>query len=115
MGGGTWVYLGTFPFAKGSNSSQGVFLNNNSSSNRDVITADAVKFGGGMGNIARKPSDTDKEGNPVTPDFDVEPEISGYPRYTEGSRYWLQWAGFNDTIYSVNRNYTCLLYTSRCV
>jgi len=106
MGGGTWVYLGTFPFAKGSNSSQGVFLNNNSSSNKDVITADAVKFGGGMGNIARKPSDTDKDGNPVTPDFDVEPEISGYPRYTEGSRYWLQWAGFNDTIYSVNRNYT---------
>jgi hypothetical protein len=106
MGGGTWVYLGTFPFAKGSNNSQGVFLNNNSSSNRDVITADAVKFGGGMGNIARKPSDTDKDGNPVTPDFDVEPEISGYPRYTEGSRYWLQWAGFNDTIYSVNRNYT---------
>ena len=36
-------------------------------SNKDVITADAVKFGGGMGNIARKPSDTDKKGNPVTP------------------------------------------------
>lgn len=106
MGGGTWVYLGTFPFAKGSNDSQGVFLNNNSESNKDVITADAVKFGGGMGNIARKPSDTDKEGKPVVPDFDVEPEISGYPRFTEGARYWLQWAGFNDTIYSVNRNFT---------
>ncbi len=106
MGGGTWVYLGTFPFAKGSNDSQGVFLNNNSESNKDVITADAVKFGGGMGNIARKPSDTDKDGKPVVPDFDVEAEISGYPRFTEGARYWLQWAGFNDTIYSVNRNFT---------
>ena len=59
-----------------------------------------MKFGGGMGNMARKPNEV-KEG-----DFDVEAEVSGYPRFTEGSRYWLQWAGFVDTIYSRNLNTT---------
>ncbi|MCR5710815.1 MAG: xanthan lyase [Bacteroidales bacterium] len=98
MGGGTWVYLGRFQFRKGRHDNQGVFLSNIGAGG--VVTADAVKFGGGMGNMARKPNEV-KEG-----DFDVEPEISGYPRFTEGSRYWLQWAGFNDTIYSRNLNTT---------
>ena len=97
MGGGTWIYLGRFGFRKGVHEGQGVFLTNKG---QGVLTADAVKFGGGMGNMARKPNEV-KEG-----DFDVEAEISGYPRFTEGSRYWLQWAGFNDTIYSRNRNLT---------
>ena len=99
MGGGTWIYLGRFPFRKGRHSNQGVFLSN-LGDGRSVVTSDAVKFGGGMGNMARKPAEV-KEG-----DFDVEAEISGYPRFTEGSRYWLQWAGFNDTIYSRNHNLT---------
>ena len=98
MGGGTWIYLGTFCFRKGRHDNQGVFLSN--IGNGGIVTADAVKFGGGMGNIARKPLEV-KEG-----DFDIEAETSGYPRFTEGSRYWLQWAGFNDTIYSRNRGTT---------
>ncbi|MBV5331186.1 fibronectin type III domain-containing protein, partial [bacterium] len=28
------------------------------------------------------------------------PQISKFPRYTEGARYWLQWAGMPDSIYS---------------
>ncbi len=97
MGGGTWIYLGRFGFCKGAHEGQGVFLTNKG---EGILTADAVKFGGGMGNMARKPNEV-KEG-----DFDVEPEVSGYPRFTEGSRYWLQWAGFVDTIYSRNLNTT---------
>ena len=100
MGGSTWIYLGKFEFEKGRNPEQGVFLTNESSDAKAVITADAVKFGGGMGNIARKPALEDKDGNKIDVDFDVEPEISGYPRFTEGSRYWLQWAGYVDSVYS---------------
>ena len=99
MGGGTWIYLGRFQFKKGHHNDQGVFLSNLGDGST-VVTADAVKFGGGMGNMARKPAEV-KEG-----DFDIEAEVSGYPRFTEGSRYWLQWAGFNDTIYSRNRGAT---------
>ena len=99
MGGGTWIYLGRFGFSKGRHEAQGVFLSSRGKSG-SIVTADAVKFGGGMGNIAREPLET-KEGA-----YDFEPEISGYPRFTEGSRYWLQWAGFNDTIYSRNRGTT---------
>ena len=106
MGGGTWIYLGRFLFEKGRHSNQGVFLSNETGKTGNVVTADAVKFGGGMGNIARKPAEVDEEGKPIDVDFKVTPEISGYPRYTEGSRYWLQWAGFNDTIYSPNMGMT---------
>ncbi len=114
MGGGTWIYLGTFGFSKGQNEDQGVQLLNYSTEKGAVISADAVKFGGGMGNIARKPSESGFEPNrksssnePITKtviDLKVEPEISNYPRFTEGARYWLQWAGFNDTIYSPNKD-----------
>ena len=31
---------------------------------------------------------------------ELKPMTSGYPRYTEGARYWLQWAGVPDSIYS---------------
>lgn len=102
MGGGTWIYLGTFLFDKGANG-QGVYLTNfnkgaKSSKEVKVVTADGVKFGGGMGNIART----------VNPEknlpYAVEPFTSGYPRFTEGSRVWLQWAGFADTVYSQTNN-----------
>ena len=99
MGGRTWIYLGRFGFLKGKHQDQGVFLTN-LGDGRTVVTADAVKFGGGMGNIARSPLEVKPGAKPL------EPETSGYPRFTEGSRYWLQWAGFNDTIYSRNRGTT---------
>ncbi len=85
MGGGTWVYLGTFPFAQGKTTV--VELNNISNENNKVVTADAIKIGGGMGNVRR--------GSGMSAD------ISGYPRFTEGARYWLQWAGMPESVYSI--------------
>ncbi len=102
MGGGTWIYLGTFGFSKGA-ANQGVTLSNFTGRYGEVVTADAVKFGGGMGNIARNPYPTDENDKPRKFDFEAETEISGYPRWCEGSRSWLQWAGMNDTIYSTTR------------
>lgn len=74
MGGGTRTYLGTFTFDKGSKIDNCVMLTNQSHS-KGIITADAVRFGGGMGNIARGGT------------------TSGYPRALEGARYAAQWAG----------------------
>ena len=58
MGGGTWIYLGTFGFDAGkSNAGKGLFLSNRSEKTGRIVTADAVKIGGGMGNMARRISD----------------------------------------------------------
>ena len=87
MGAGTWIYLGTFEFEAGTNGC--VTLDNLVPKGHQVaegscISADAVKFGGGMGNISR---------NGV---------VSGMPRSAEGARYWLQWAGADTTVYYQN-------------
>lgn len=143
MGGGTWVYLGTFPLKKGYNQQEPiVVLSNQSSREGKTVTADAVKIGGGMGNIARSDSRTDIYLDPSTPEetdseyisglpqpeneedqeaidaineFNKKLEsakkaanngytpyfsTSGLPRYLEGARYWLQWAGFPEDVYS---------------
>ncbi len=112
ISGDTWVYLGRFRFAKGRSSQCRVVLSNFSSFSDKVVTADAVKIGGGMGNIARSPnadvviadtksSDSAQVRKIVTiPTEAIEPVTSGYPRYAEGARYWLQWAGMPDSIYS---------------
>lgn len=110
MGGGTWIFLGYFDFDKGRN--HRITLSNKSKRTGKIVTADAVKIGGGMGNIARMPhlegfekentksSETaSKKGN-IVPKISYIPETSGYPRYTEGARYWMQWAGVPDSIYS---------------
>lgn len=133
MGGGTWIYLGNFYFKKGVHPEAGkVVLAANSKGKNAVVTADAVRFGGGMGNIARP--DISYENEKVQPEpsplqtDSVKPEstvsgltannmpadenaprdslnndtvrlipthasVSGCPRYVEGARYWLQWAG----------------------
>lgn len=90
MGGGTWVYLGHFPFAKGKQSKPVVTLTNESEEKDAVVSADAVKIGGGMGNVARIAKGERR----------YDPIASGAPRFTEGSRYWLQWAGMPDSVYS---------------
>ncbi|MBK5721578.1 xanthan lyase [Dysgonomonas sp. Marseille-P4677] len=113
MGGSTWIFLGYFSFDKGVNNQCKVTLSNRSNKNGRIVTADAVKIGGGMGNIARLPhpdglvtentksSDSIQVGTVKTlPKIDYQPKISGYPRYTEGARYWLQWAGAPDSIYN---------------
>lgn len=87
MGGGTWVYLGTFDFGVDNPYDNCVFLSNQSNY-RGVITADCVRFGGGMGNVARtSPGMSTGSG-------------SGLPRFLEGSRYYAQWAGMPYTVYS---------------
>ncbi|MDE6409164.1 MAG: hypothetical protein K2K81_02820, partial [Muribaculaceae bacterium] len=148
MGGGTWIYLGTFPLEKGySDTEPVVTLSNVSSSDGAIVTADAIKIGGGMGNIARSDRRSDIYYDPSTPEDDIpedEEEIdeeteesdesdidaidnessaaaktqklaeapqlkrgtapkfstSGMPRWVEGARYWLQWAGFPESVYS---------------
>ena len=52
IGGGTWTYLGTFEFDAGMND-YGMVVLSNESAQDGVVCADAVRFGGGMGNIAR--------------------------------------------------------------
>lgn len=81
MGGGTWVYLGTFDFDEGCNGENCVTLSNYSK-NKGFVTTDAVRFGGGMGNITRGGS------------------VSGFARSFEGARYYAQWAGMNYDVYS---------------
>ncbi len=81
MGGGTWVYLGNFDFDKGFNSYNRVILSS-TSTKKGFVSADAVRFGGGMGNIERGGS------------------VSEMPRCLEGARYYAQWAGAPYSVYS---------------
>lgn len=162
MGGGTWIYLGTFPFESGYSDEEPVVTLTNLTDGQagTIVTADAVKIGGGMGNIARSPRRSDIYYDPSTPDKstvaqndeedeeneeiddesgdegddesidesgddiadhaeqegekpsqqkDQEPvkkgpaprfSTSGLPRFLEGARYWLHWAGFPEYVYS---------------
>ncbi|MCM1377627.1 MAG: hypothetical protein NC097_00420 [Clostridium sp.] len=169
MGGSTWIYLGTFPLTAGYSETEPVVTLTNLTNGKagTVVTADAVKIGGGMGNIARSNSRSDIYYDPSTPepavaqdtpdkkvaqgdtpddedadddedDDDDEDEndegdeslnedespdkedisipatpiappkkgnepvfrTSGLPRYLEGARYWLQWAGIPESVYS---------------
>ena len=100
MGGSTWVYLGTFEFAEGA--AGHVTLDNMTPKGHRMevgatVSADAVRFGGGMGNIARG----NKEIGDTT-SFIPEPMVSGLPRSAEGAKYWLQWAGADSTLYYQN-------------
>ncbi len=95
MGGGTWVYLGTFLFAKGKTEENCVQLTN-SSRHEGVVTADAVRFGGGIGNIARGKTPTDSSKAPDLFTFTT----SGKPRWAEASLYYTQWAGMPDSVYN---------------
>ena len=119
MGGGTWIYLGTFGFDAGKNNTCKVTLSNRSDKAGQIVTADAVKIGGGMGNIARRISEEGATDNLKSSDKTVnssnatgnttathqsayvtEYQKSGYPRFCEAARYWLQWAGIPDSVYS---------------
>lgn len=171
MGGSTWIYLGTFPLKKGYSDSEPVVTLTNVTDGEEglLVTADAVKIGGGMGNIARSNSRSDVFFEPSTPEDqnddeaadDTEEEetedqsgeeagdivdtvpaeqaqtaeqsaeqtqsqiatqtssqtqgsqtqtsssrrapvfkTSGLPRYLEGARYWLHWAGVPESVYS---------------
>ncbi len=87
IGGNIWEYLGKFKFDKGFNPSKDkVVLSNQSNDQGSFITADAVRFGGGMGIIERG-------GN-----------TSNRPKYLEGSRYYLQYSGIPDSLYDFNNS-----------
>lgn len=103
MGGGTWIYLGTFPFREGLNPDECVELSNLTDRAGDVVTADAVKIGGGMGNVARNLSPQQQEENTRHGIFNIPPQVSTYPRFCEGARYWMQWAGVPDSIYDLTQ------------
>ena len=79
MGGGTWVYLGTYEFMQGHRDDQMVILTNRSNHN-GVVSADAIRFGGGSAIVSRGASDTIN--------------TSRMSRYYEGARYQAQWSGF---------------------
>ena len=81
MGGSTWVYLGTFDFDAGCSDRNCVVVSN-FSDKPGIVTTDAVRFGGGMGNIERGG------------------KLSGMPRCLEGARYYAQWAGMPYEVYS---------------
>lgn len=129
MGGGTWIYLGTFPFEEGYSDEEPVVTLTNLSSTADrILTADAVKIGGGMGNIERSTSRRDVSLNSSEPldngDEDLSEDdvdaadyaadrtptapkassskfsTSGLPRFLEGARYWMHWAGIPESVYS---------------
>ena len=86
IGGGTWVYLGTYNFGKGQSADNCVTLSNLCKAN-GIVCADAVKFGGGMGIVAR-----DENGE--------KGETSGMPKALEGSRYYVQESGLPFEAYS---------------
>lgn len=99
LGGGTWIYLGTFEFEKGS---EGYVSLDNATvkgtySRNSVVTADGVKIGGGMGKIARGLDSTPLD----------EWETSGLPCFTEGAIYWMQYAGVpSDLWHPLESDYT---------
>ncbi len=116
MGGGTWVYLGTFAF-DGDKANNYVSIAA-AANGKDVVTTDAVKFGGGMGSVARYKQPDSYENVPSSKELPEGDAViidsvellanqahaitSGLPRYIEAARYWMQYSGIPDSIY----NYT---------
>lgn len=83
MGGGTWVYLGSYEFIEGKNPSVGmVQVCNICRKKGQIVSADAVRFGSGMGNIERGGS------------------VSGLPRWAEAAKYSTQWYGMPDSCFN---------------
>ena len=109
IGGGTWIYLGTFQFEKGINGK--IELTNQSNETGKFVSVDAVKLGGGMGNVVRGRADDmdrllklrDAQGFALDSSLWL-PFASQRPRYQEGARYYLQYAGMPDTlVYILNK------------
>ncbi|MBD3377989.1 xanthan lyase [candidate division KSB1 bacterium] len=88
IGGKTWVFLGRFRFPRGVNpDSAKVVLTPGSHKTGQLLSADAVRFGGGMGVIARGGRTSDR------------------PRFMEAARYYLQASGMPDSlVWNLNEN-----------
>jgi hypothetical protein len=117
IGGGTWVYLGTFHFPRGKNIEYGSVRITSQSDEEGWISTDAIRFGGGMGHVARRPADkllsnewslSGGQKGPAGSAQSTNPDAyqwktSQKPRYQEGARYYLQFAGAPDSlVYSLN-------------
>ncbi len=115
VGGGTWLWLGSFLFDAGADPQRGSVTVTGYDGSPAYL--DAIRFGGGMGNVARRPAgqvinnqrsvDAGSQAqshDTLQPDFSFRWKLSGKPRFEEGARYWLQYAGMPDTlVYSPNR------------
>ncbi len=109
IGGGTWLYLGNFLFHAGADQATGSVTVMCEEGGNAAL--DAVRFGGGMGNVARRPSSTvisnqwslnanaaaAAAGTPADT-VNYTWKLSGKPRYLEAARYWLQYAGMTDSL-----------------
>jgi len=85
VSGSTWVYLGTYEFAKDRDEARGAVVvraagaisspEATAAGRPTLVSIDAVRFGGGMGNVA------------------AANQVSGQPRYAEGALYNLAYSG----------------------
>jgi hypothetical protein len=83
--GWVWVHLGRFHFESGADPARGsVVLANDSAEVGQTVSADAVRFGGGMGDIQGEFHGT----------------LSGRPRWEEGARYYTQYQGASSSVYA---------------
>ncbi|MBQ7191660.1 MAG: N-acetylmuramoyl-L-alanine amidase [Paludibacteraceae bacterium] len=78
MYAGKWVYIGKMTFTSDTALNY-VHLHK---AGNGLLSIGAVRLGGGMGSIER------------------EGQTSGFPRWMEGARYWLEYNGLPDSIYS---------------
>lgn len=116
IGGGTWLWLGTFHFGTGADPLKGSVTISGMDGSAALL--DAVRFGGGMGNVARRPAESmisnqwslNAGSQQATADSlpsaprEYSWKLSGKPRFLEGARYWLQYAGMPDSlVYTPNK------------
>ena len=88
MGGGTWIYLGTYELAEGMQEKPVVELSNISSDDESIVSADAVKVGGGMGSVSRSLQSANL--------------TSGRLKANEGASIYLQGAGMPRYVWQPN-------------
>ena len=121
MGGSMWVYLGTFDFS--TDQEQNFVRLTSEGAGGKLVTSDAVRFGGGWCCVARyaqpeavdnvpsaklvqgkKPERTalTKKEQYVLDSLRLNATMSGYPKWVEGARYFMQFSGVPDSVY----NYT---------
>jgi hypothetical protein len=76
-----WNYLGRFYFA--ADGDHAISLSNQSAKAGTTVSADAVRLGGGMGDV-------------IGHNHGV---LSGHPRWEEGARTWTQYQGASSSVY----------------
>ena len=88
--GGTWVFLGRFHFEAGQDTMAGSvsLLNDSELDPGGTVSADAVRFGGGMGDVARGTGSGVADG-----------PTSGRPRWEECARTYAQFQGAPPSVY----------------